>query len=400
MERAIKTRWGQVGVAVLGGIAAALHIGKVPPALPVLRAELAMDLVAAGWLMALVSGLGALLGLLFGRLADQLTHRNAMVLGLCVLSAGSLAGALAGSSTALLASRVAESMGLILTIVAAPGLIAAATRPADMRVTLAVWGVWLPAGVAGMMLAAPPLLAGFGWRGLWVAAAVACLAAAAALLAGARAAPRRGPSPSLLAAVRLTAAQPAAWVLAGVFVAYSMSFMSVFGFLPTMLVEDLGMDPALASVLCAVAVLGNAAGNVLSGVLARLGAPRWVLVAAPCVTLTLTALVVFTGGLPFAVRYGAALVYAVTGGLLPATIMGALPAFAPRPDLVGTISGFVMQGSNIGQFVGPPLLASVVAGHGWSAAPFYIACTTAFGLLLALRLRPLERQLIMSRGTP
>lgn len=388
-------------MAVLGGVAAALHIGKVPPALPMLRAELAMDLVAAGWLMALVSGLGALLGLLFGRLADQLTHRNAMILGLSVLAAGSLAGALAGSPAVLLASRALEGMGLILTIVAAPGLIAAVTRPADMRVTLALWGVWLPAGVAAMMLVSPLLLAGFGWRGSWMAASAACLAAAAALLAGGRVAPRRagGPSSSLLTAVRLTAAQPAAWVLAGVFVAYSMSFMSVFGFLPTMLVEDLGMDPALASVLCAVAVLGNALGNVLSGVLARLGAPRWVLVAGPCVMLTLTALVVFTGGLPFAVRYGAALVYSVTGGLLPATIMGALPAFAPRPDLVGTISGFVMQGSNIGQFVGPPLLASIVAGHGWSAAPFYIACTTAFGLLLALRLRPLERRLPISKGT-
>ncbi|WP_207459781.1 MFS transporter [Azospirillum sp. SYSU D00513] len=395
MQRAPETRWGQVTVAVLAGIAAALHIGKVPPALPMLRAELGMDLVAAGWLMALVSGLGAVSGLLFGRLADQLTHRTAMLLGLATLAAGSLAGALSGSAGPLLASRLLESMGLILTIVAAPGHIASVTRPRDMRLSLALWGVWLPAGVAAMMLASPPLLAEFGWRGTWAVAALACLASAAALLASPRVAPREGgvAAPSLLTAVRLTAAQPASWMLAGVFVAYSMSFMSVFGFLPTMLVEQLGMDAATASVLCAVAVLANALGNVMSGVLARMGVPRWVLIAGPCVMLSLTALVVFTGGLPFGLRYGAALLYAVIGGLLPATIMGALPAFAPRPNLVGTISGFVMQGSNIGQFIGPPLLASVVATHGWSAAPFYIACATAIGLVLALGIRPLERGL-------
>ncbi|NYZ24180.1 MFS transporter, partial [Azospirillum oleiclasticum] len=183
MERVDGTRWGVVAVAVLGGIAAALHVGKVPPALPVLRAGLGLDLVTAGWLMALVSGIGAAFGLLFGRLADQLTHRLAMVLGLCVTAAGSLAGAAADGAGPLLASRGVEGAGLILTIVAAPGLIASVTAPRDLRLTLAVWGTFMPVGVGAMMLASPPLLAAFGWRGAWVAAALAGLLAAAALLA-------------------------------------------------------------------------------------------------------------------------------------------------------------------------------------------------------------------------
>lgn len=391
---AMTTRWGRVAIAVLGGIAAAFHIGKVPAALPMLRTEFALDLVAAGWLMALVSGLGAVSGLLFGRLADQLTHRNAMALGLTVLAAGSLAGAFTNSVGSLLASRVLESAGLILTAVAAPAYIASVTRPREMRLSLALWGAWLPAGVAVMMLASPPLLAAFGWRGSWAVAALACLAAAVALVVDRRAPhqPRRV-SHSLITALQLTAAQPASWVLAGVFVTYSMSFMSVFGFLPTMLVEELGMDAALASVLCAFAVLANALGSVASGFFARLGVPRWVLVAGPCVMLSVMALVVFTAGLPFGLRYGAALLYSIIGGLLPATIMGALPVFAPHPNLVGTTSGFVMQGSNIGQFAGPPLLAVIVAGNGWTAAPYYIACTTGIGLFLALRLRRLEQGL-------
>ena len=52
-----------------------------------------MDLVAAGWLMGLVSAIGAVCGLFIGRLTDQLNHRRSMILGLLLLAAGSLAGA-------------------------------------------------------------------------------------------------------------------------------------------------------------------------------------------------------------------------------------------------------------------------------------------------------------------
>lgn len=383
-------------VAVLGGSMAALHVGKVPPALPAIRAELAIDLVTAGWLMALVSGIGAVLGLLSGRMADRIGHRDAMIIGLALLAVGSIGGALAGGIGMLLVTRGIEGLGLILTIVAAPALINRSTAPGDMRLTLAIWGVWLPAGVATMMLVAPLLMAPFGWRGLWVAAALACVLAVVLLIRvmpGSVSRPGSGTPVSLVTAMVMTARRPAAWVLAGCFIAYSMSFMSVFGFLPTLMVEEVGLATGTASVLCAIAVLFNAVGNVLAGAAARRGIARWVLIAGPFVTLTLCSILVYSSGLPFWLRYGAALFYALTGGLLPATIMGSLPVFAARPDLVGTMSGFVMQGSNIGQLIGPPLIAMVVAANGWQAAPFYIAGATGLGLILALRLRPLERGL-------
>ena len=386
------TRWGQVAIAVLAGIAAALHIGKVPPALPILRAELGMDLAAAGWLMGLVSAIGAVCGLLIGRLTDQLNHRRSMILGLLFLAAGSLAGALTSSEAVIFASRAVESVGLIMTVVAAPGLIASVTAPSDRAVAFAIWSVWLPMGVAVMMLASPLILPAFGWRGSWIAATLACLLPLAALAAtgSSRHAALTASSTSLSTGLRLTAGQPASWLLAGIFATYSSSFMSVFGFLPTMLIEDMGLALTLASVMTALAVLANAGGNVLGGFLARLGIARWLLIAGPCVILTLMAFAVFSNGLPLSLRYGAAVVYAVSGGLLPATLMGALPVYSPRPDLVGTMSGFVMQGSNIGQCAGPLLVGSIVASHGWSAAPFFVAFTAVVGFALALAFRTLE----------
>jgi len=73
--------------------------------------------------------------------------------------------------------------------------------------------------------------------------------------------------------------------------------------------------------------------------------------------------------------------------------MGSLPVYAPRRDLVGTFSGFVMQGSNIGQCFGPMLLASIVGISGWSGAPYYILATTLLGFALALCLRQMEQRI-------
>lgn len=394
------TRWGHVAIAVLGGVAAALHVGKVPPAIPLLRSELGMDLVAAGWLMGLASLLGAACGFVIGRFTDYLTHRRAMILGLALLIAGSLIGASTHVEAVLFASRALESVGLITVSVAAPGLIAASIDPRDTGLALAVWGVWMPVGVAVIMVTSPFILPEFGWQGSWIFAALFTLIPMIALFLIKVPAPQASgqSAMSLATAVRLTASRPMSWILAGIFAAYSASFMSVFGFLPTLLIEEMGVGLAAASMMTAFAVLMNGTGNVLGGVFARWGAPRWVLIAGPCVMLVLTAFVVFGHGFPLWMRYSASVLYAVCGGVLPATIMGSLPVYAPRRDLIGTFSGFVMQGSNIGQVFGPMLLASIVAASGWQGAPWYVVAAGGLGLLLSLCLRQTERH--MASGRP
>ncbi|TDK36777.1 MFS transporter [Rhizobium deserti] len=386
------TRWKVIALAVFGGIAAAMHIGKVPPAIPLLREEFGMTLVQAGWLMGLASALGAVCGLVIGRLTDYLTHRLAMIIGLALLISGSLMGFSSHTSFLLLASRVLESFGLIMTIVAAPGLISSSCELQDRQLALGIWGLWLPAGVATMMLTSPLLMTTYGWRGSWLlAASISFVPLVLLSLVNIPAPASDIRTTPLLASLSLTASRGSSWIIAGIFLCYSASFMAVFGFLPTLLIEDMQVELNHASMLAALAVLANAVGNVFGGVFARLGVPRWLLVAVPCLMLTLTSFLVFAEALPVGLRYGASVLYAVSGGLLPATIMGAIPVYAPRRDLVGTFSGFVMQGSNIGQCLGPMLLAMVVGAHGWRAAPYYIASMTLLGLLLSLRLRAIEK---------
>ncbi|MFI4927598.1 MAG: MFS transporter, partial [Burkholderiales bacterium] len=75
----MKRRIDPALVVVLAGISAALHVGKLPPALPVLRESLHIGLVQAGFLLSLVQLAGMTLGLAIGAAADSLGPRRTMV---------------------------------------------------------------------------------------------------------------------------------------------------------------------------------------------------------------------------------------------------------------------------------------------------------------------------------
>src|SRR5690606_40331327 len=57
-------------VVIIAGMVAALHIGKIPPAIPVLRDALGVSLVEAGFLLSMVQMAGMLGGVFIGLAAD------------------------------------------------------------------------------------------------------------------------------------------------------------------------------------------------------------------------------------------------------------------------------------------------------------------------------------------
>ena len=133
-------------IVVLAGISAALHIGKLPPALPVLRDALHIGLVQAGFLLSLVQVAGMTLGLAMGAAADSLGPRRTMVLGLVILSLASAAGGMVSTAEALLALRGLEGVGFLLASLPAPGLIRRLVEPARLNAMLGLWGAYMPFG--------------------------------------------------------------------------------------------------------------------------------------------------------------------------------------------------------------------------------------------------------------
>ncbi len=383
------TRWPVILAVVLAGVCAALHVGKVPPAIPQLRAEFGLGLTAAGWILSSFAAVGAVAAAVAGSLGDLLTPRRAMLGGLALLAAASLAGAAAPSGGALLALRFVESAAALMVVVSGPALIWGVVRAEDVRPAFALWGCWMPLGAGLMMLVSPLLLIhGPGWRAAWAFAAAASAAAGLLLWHVTRGLPRARAAIGFDLPVLVR--RPGPWLLAVAFCVYSLSYNALVGFFPVLLVERLALAPAWAMVLSGLVVLVNVFGNLGAGRLARRGWPRWTSMVAAFLAMAATAPLVFSELLPDGGRLLAAAAFSALGGLLPATVLGAAALFAPRPSAVGGVNGFVVQGSNVGQLLGPPLLAAVVVAAGWTAAAGLIVAAATVGLAAALGLRRLE----------
>ena len=73
-------------IVIAAGVCAALHVGKLAPAIAALQQALGLTLVEAGFLLSGVQIAGMTLGLAFGVVADGLGARRSMVLGLALLA--------------------------------------------------------------------------------------------------------------------------------------------------------------------------------------------------------------------------------------------------------------------------------------------------------------------------
>ncbi|MEC5213793.1 MFS family permease [Polaromonas sp. CG_9.5] len=126
---------------IAAGVVAALHVGKLPPALPVLKEVLGISLLQAGFLLSLVQLAGMALGLFTGLAAQRIGLKRSMAAGLLILASASALGGMAQSATWLLATRVLEGLGFLWIVLPAPGLVRRLVPPERLHGML---GVWVP----------------------------------------------------------------------------------------------------------------------------------------------------------------------------------------------------------------------------------------------------------------
>lgn len=399
-----KTSWGLVLLFVGAGVVGAFQVGKAPPMLLSIRSELGMNLFLSGWILSLFSVIGFLTGSVAGALADSFGHRRLLLTGLCLLAMGSLVGSFAPRASLLLAARALEGLGFLIIVVAAPSLVVQVTSAKDLRISLAVWSCFLPAGVAMIMVFIPLVSLALGWRGLWQANALVLIGYAlwvrrktGLLTGGGRVSERRRGTPWRDLRLTLTAGGPI--LLAGIFATYSLQWLAVMGFLPTLLADEFGFGPGRASVLTAVMVAMNVPGNLMGGWLLHRGLRRWKLIAFASLVMGACSLGIYASQLPFPARYAACLLFSLVGGLLPASVLGGAPVYAPSPDQVATTNGLIMQGGQCGQIIGPPILALLVStGGGWKSAPWLLGSAAAVGVALSFALAAWEARLPFRGG--
>ncbi len=382
-------------VVIAAGVCAALHVGKLPPAIAALQQALGMSLVQAGFLLSLVQLAGMTVGVAFGVLADGLGLKRSMVLGLLVLCAASALGGVARDVPALMLLRACEGFGFLLVVLPAPGLVRRLVAPGRISVMLGIWGAYMPFGTAMALLIGPIWIDAFGWRAWWwVLAGVSLVMVAwvARAVPGAQADRVALPTTATAwpARLRQTLATRGPWLVAMTFAVYSSQWLAVIGFLPTIYTQA-GLSGTATGVLTALAAAVNMVGNVASGRLLHRGARPAVLMTVGFIVMGLATIAAFAGasgaGLPPWLRYLAVLAFSTVGGVIPATLFALAVRVAPSEQTLSTTVGWVQQWSAFGQFAGPPLAAWAASrAGGWHWTWVVTGACSLAGLWLVSRI--------------
>ncbi|QGR85047.1 MFS transporter [Burkholderia multivorans] len=369
---------------VLASIVSALHVGKATIALPSLQQQFGGSLASLSAIMSVFPFVGVFGGIAAGLLVRRWGDRRLLIAGLVALGVASVAGAAADSFAVLLATRVAEGVGFVIVVVAAPAVLNRVTPPASRTVVFGLWSTFMPAGIALSMVVGPLL---GGWRSGWVAAAVLTFAAAAALpmttSAGAR---DDAHAPRVGAALRDVVASRATTLLALAFATYNVQFFAAMTFLPVFLMQRLGVSVGAAGLIAAAIVASCVIGNLTAGWLLARGARPGIVMAATSVAIGAAGAGLFAAATPAPVAVALGFAFSAIAGLLPATILACAPMSVPSPSLAPLGIGWVVQGNYLGQVIGPLAIGSIVGALGWSGGIALMIAAAVVGAALGLSL--------------
>ncbi|MFC1822072.1 MFS transporter [Thermodesulfobacteriota bacterium] len=191
--------------------------------------------------------------------------------------------------------------------------------------------------------------------------------------------------------MKATLLRPGPLLLAASFGLYTLQWLALMGFLPTFLIEKLGMDQGRAAVLTAVSVAVNVIGNLMGGWFLHRNVPRWILLVLASTAMSISTLGIYSDAIPDLLRYFFCIGFSLIGGMIPASAFAGVPVHAPSAEMVGTTNGLIMQGANLGQVLGPPVLAAVVSTTGgWQHAPWLFLTCGLSGVFISLGIRALE----------
>ncbi len=383
------TRWAAVLAIVGAGVVSALQVGKVIIAAPLLRKDMGLDLASIGALAAVFSILGLVGGIAAGGVINRYGARRMLLAGLAATAVGTVTGAMAPVYSVLLASRIVEGLGFLMITVAGPAALQRMVSASTRDFAFALWSCYMPAGMAIAMLASQAFN---GWQAYWWCAGAAVLVALAGVAALAPATPggARLSWDGLRQDTVDTMGAPGPRLLALSFTLYSLMFFALFTFLPVLLTEQLGLPLATAGLYSAIASAANVVGNLGAGVLLARGWRRSTLIACASLIMGAVALLIFRSVLPAMPTFLLCVLFSAVGGLIPATLLGTAPLLAPKPALTPASVGLVMQGSGLGQVIGPVAVGGAIDHYGWSAASLIVAAAGLGGVWLAWRLRRLN----------
>lgn len=378
-------------IVVASGVVAGLHIWKLAPALPVIQEQLGFSLLFAGTLLGVVQVAGMLGGLAVSLLSEVISQRRTLLLGLLLLILGSALGGGSRDAYLLLATRIIEGAGVIMATVVGPGLVRLHAPLKNLNMAVGWWAAYMGMATFVGVFSTALVLQHISWSTWWWLLAMLTLlpiplvlkfvgSDAPAGAAGMREAARR---------IGITAKSGRVWISGLIFGCYTVQWMAVVGFLPT-IYEGFGLSPVTGGLITAVVGGLNAVGAIISGSLLHRGANGRTMLLGGFVLMAVTSTLTFIITYPphfLWIQMIAVGMFSICGATIPTTMTRVAVDLAPADGSAPASMGLIQQIFNIGNFTGPMLLAGIATLTGGWHSTWWITCGFALiGILMTIGL--------------
>ena len=149
------------------GIVGAINLAKLAPSMGRLIDYFQISLSTSGLIGGIFSVLMIATGLIGGVMVSKYGPRLAMLLGLFISVLGCIAPILKPDLFILMLGRVLEGFGFLLINLSAPVLLSLHTNILNRGKVMGIWGSFMPAGNALIILIAPIIYLISDWQLLW-----------------------------------------------------------------------------------------------------------------------------------------------------------------------------------------------------------------------------------------
>ncbi|WP_033189015.1 MULTISPECIES: MFS transporter [Nocardiaceae] len=162
MEKPYAKRWAALGVLCLSLLVVVMANTSLLVAAPAMTLDLNLSSSDLQWVIDGYTVPYAALMLLFGVIGDRYSRRGALIIGLLIFTAGSLAGALTGATTGVILARIVMGVAAAIVMPATLSLLVATFPKRERATAVTIW-----AATSGLAIAMGPLLAGWLLESYW-----------------------------------------------------------------------------------------------------------------------------------------------------------------------------------------------------------------------------------------
>lgn len=373
------------------GFTAAFNIGKVAPALPLIQAEMGLELSDMGLVVSVYSLLAMLLCVPVAIAGAKFGNYRTALLALGLMGCGGLLSSHADSLTGLLLGRIVEGFGFVMIAVAGPALIARAVLPEDRAIGMTIWSLWMPVGVSTLLLISPTLTDFADWRlpwslTGWFALIWMVVLGLTFLNVGRTGDRQRGISQQQIKAIF----QPGTLMMALSMTLFACLYMVAIAFAPTLWHETQQISLQTGSYLLAIAMIMTIIGNLFGGYLIKRGYPLNRLLVRGFVIPSVICSLIFIPALPFWAQYIGFVIFTTAVGAVPSAVFAKAPAYTTEPIQISLVIALAFQGASAGQALGPVLFSNLIEwqDHNWSWGVLYYLVFAAVGGLVMHSIKP------------